>query len=425
MQKVFVLGLGISGKAVVRYFQEKGASIVIHDDKSSPLPNIETIDFNHFDLFVPSPGIPHTHPVYQKALQSKVEIIGEAELGLKELQDQICIGVTGTNGKTTTVKLIEHLLNQSGLSAKSVGNIGESLLDYAKIKNPGTIVVAELSSYQIETMTHPTLDLGLILNISPNHLDRHASYEEYCQAKCQLQRCLKKEGKLIVYESVYAQCPHYFDSKPILYGPSSDYSTDKIVAKKGKSVVYFLPEDYKKKGMHEAENALAAWLVVESLGVNAPQFVNGLNTFAKPAHRIEFVASVADVFYFNDSKSSNTDATMKAVEVMEGPVILIMGGKDKNIAFAPLRKFKGKIRMILAIGSNKEKIQEELKEEFSIEKLSSLEEAVTRAAELANAGDSVLLSPASSSFDMFRDYVHRGEEYKRFVHHLEERRKNS
>lgn len=423
--KVFVLGLGISGKAVVRHFQEKGAQLAVHDDASSPLPNIEAVDFNQFDLFVPSPGIPHAHPIYQKALQSKVEIIGEAELGLRELQGEICIGVTGTNGKTTTVKLIEHVLNQSGRPAKSVGNIGDSLLDYAKVKKSGTIVVAELSSYQIETMSSQSLDCGLILNISPNHLDRHASYEEYSQAKCRLQRCLKKNGTFIVHESVYTQFPERFHLRPVVYGQSSDYTTDKVVAKKGKTVVYFLPEDYKKKGLHEAENALAAWLVVEPLGIQATQFIAALKTFAKPAHRIEFVALVDGVSYFNDSKSTNTDATIKALDSMEGPVVLIAGGKDKNIAFDPLKKFKGKVRKILAIGSNKEKIQSALKEEFSIETSTSLEEAVARAAELAVAGDAVLLSPASSSFDMFRDYAHRGEEYKRFVHHLEERRKNS
>ncbi|HSX04184.1 MAG TPA: UDP-N-acetylmuramoyl-L-alanine--D-glutamate ligase [Rhabdochlamydiaceae bacterium] len=427
MKKVFILGLGISGKAALRYLQEKGDQVTAHDDKNEPLPNIEHVDFNQFDLFVPSPGIAHSHPVYQKALASGIEITSEAELGLKELQEQICIGVTGTNGKTTTVKLIQHLFNQAGLPAKAVGNIGDSLLDYARVKNPKEIVVAELSSYQIETMKSEVLNFGLILNISPNHLDRHASFEEYIQAKCRLEKCLKKEGKLFVHEQVYSQFGHLFHNRPVTYGtsPVADYSTDKRVVKKKGNVVYFLPEDYEKKGMHESENALAAYLIAHALKMSPEQFVKGLRTFSKPAHRIEFVAIVEGISYFNDSKSTNTDATIKALDAMEGPVILIAGGKDKNIAFAPLKSFKGKIRKILAIGSNRDKIHEELKEEFSIEKLVSLEEAVSRAAELAKVGDSVLLSPASSSLDYYRDYAHRGEEYKRFVHHLEERRKNS
>ncbi len=421
-QHVFILGLGVSGKAVLRYFQKQGANITIHDDKTQPIPDVLSFDFKSFDLFVPSPGIARSHPVYQKALEAEIEITGEAELGLRALHDRLCIGVTGSNGKTSTVKLIEHVLNFSGQPAKSLGNIGDSLLDYAQKKESG-IVIAELSSYQIETMHSKLLDFGLILNISPNHLDRYASYEEYAKAKCHLEKCLKKNGTVFVHHQVAAQFGSYFATLPILY--DRHYFTDKRVVKKGENVVYFLPEDYKKRGMHEAENVLAAWALTEALNVKPEIFAEALKTFSKPAHRIEFVAQIKGVSYFNDSKSTSTDATVKAVEAMEGPVILIVGGKDKNIGFAPLKQFKGKIRKILAIGSNKEKIHEELKEEFSVEKLSSLKEAVCLSSELAQAGDSVLLSPASSSLDEYRDYAHRGEEYKHFVHHLEGRRKNS
>lgn len=424
MKKVFVLGLGVSGKAAVRYFSERGYSVSAYDDQSNPF--IGKIDFQKFDLFVPSPGIPITHPLYQKALDSGIEIIGEAELGLKELQGCCCIGITGTNGKTTVVKLIEHLLNQSGFPAISLGNIGTPLLEYAMQPHPQKVIIAELSSYQIESMKSKVLDFAIILNLSPNHLDRHLSMEEYVSAKCRIESCLKKDGKLFVHEDVWKNYGSNFNRKPILFGtsPDSDVFTNKTVVKNGQNVVYFLPEEYKNKGIHESENALAAFLIANALGVNVEQFLGALNTFVKPAHRIEFVKEIAGIFYFNDSKSTNTDSVIKAIHSMGGPVILIAGGKDKNISFKPLIFLKDKVKKILAVGSNKEKIEEELQNDFSVEKLNTLEEAVQRASFIAEAGDYVLLSPGSSSFDMFRDYAHRGEEYKRYVHHLEVRRKN-
>lgn len=424
MKRAFILGLGVSGKAALRFLSQKGVQVVVHDDQLNP--SFADVDFKEFDAFIPSPGIPLSHPLYQKALASGIEIIGEAELGLRELKEHRCIGVTGTNGKTTVVTLIEHVLNCSGHKAKSLGNVGNSLVEYAQNKEFQDIVIAELSSFQIESMKSQVLDWALILNISPNHLDRHLTFEEYVHAKCRIEHCMKTKGKLYVHEDVWLKFSQYFDRKPMTFGISAaaDYSTDKIVIKKGETSVCFLPENYKKKGMHESENVLAAWLILQDF-VSVKQFIDALGTFSKPPHRIEFVATINGITYFNDSKSTNTDSVIKAINAMEGPVILIAGGKDKNISFKPLNAVKDKVRKILAIGSNKEKIHDELQEEFTIEKLASLEEAVQRASQVAVAGDHVLLSPGSSSFDMFSNYAHRGEEYKHYVHHLEERRKNS
>lgn len=425
MKRVFVLGLGMSGKAVVRTLSAQGALVAAYDDQSNPFKG--EINFHEFDLFVPSPGIPLSHPLYQKAVEAGIQIMGEAELGLNEIKNQICIGITGTNGKTTVVKLVEHLLCQNGLPAIALGNIGIPLLDYAtSLHNPQEIVVAELSSYQIESMKSRVLDLALILNISPNHLDRHLSMEEYVRAKCRLEICLKEHGRLFVHEDVWKNYSSFFTRKPITFGTSesADYWTDKSVVKKGKKVVYFLPEDYKMKGMHESENALAAFLIAEALDIKREQFVDALKTFFKPPHRIEFVKEINHVFYYNDSKSTNTDSMLKAIYAMQGPVVLIAGGKDKNISFKPLIKVKDKVKKILAVGSNKDKFEEELQGDFSVEKLNTLEEAVERASCIAKAGDYVLLSPGSSSFDMFKDYADRGEKYREYVHHIEER-KNS
>lgn len=424
MKRAFILGLGVSGMAALRYLSQKGVQVVAHDDKLSPVTG--NIDFSKFDFFVPSPGISRLHPLYKQALASGIEIIGEAELGLRELKDQRCIGVTGTNGKTTVVKLIEHVLLHSGLKAKSLGNVGNSLVEYVPHRDPQDFVIAELSSYQIESMNSRVLDHALILNITPNHLDRHVDMEDYVSSKCRIGHCLKEQGTLYVYEDVWHHFGHHFDKKPFTFGTSStaSYSTDKHVARKGKHSVYFLPDDYQKKGIHESENVLAAWVVLQDY-VTVKQFTDALSTFSKPPHRIEFVATINHVTYFNDSKSTNTDSVIKAIHAMEGPVILIAGGKDKNISFKPLIGLKDKVKKILAIGSNQEKIQDELQEDFTIEKHSSLEEAVVRAFQIATAGDVVLLSPGSSSLDMYRDYAHRGEEFKQYVHHLQERRKNS
>ncbi|MFI5334067.1 MAG: UDP-N-acetylmuramoyl-L-alanine--D-glutamate ligase [Chlamydiales bacterium] len=431
--RALVLGLGISGRAAAEFLLARGFAVTaveksekvlasndvenLHQKGLSILPESE-IDLKKFALFVPSPGVSSEHPLYLSAQKAKVEIIGEAELAFRTMA-QSAVAITGTNGKTTVTLLVQHLLNSCGKRAKALGNVGEPLTRYFLSPDPDELVVAELSSYQLETISSRVFHAGVILNITPDHLDRYPSMREYAEAKCRLQNCLKPAAPFFVYEKV----AHEFGTllswdNLFTFGlrESCHFWTDKEKIYEPGGVEYILPAQYRKMGEHESENLLAAWLLVKQFGVEFSQFVQALDSFKKPPHRIEFVREVAGVVYYDDSKGTNLDATIQAVRAMEGPVILIAGGVDKGASYTlwePL--FKGRVKKIIVLGEAAKKIARELESAFLIEMVGSLEDAVRLAYKEASRGDCVLLSPGCSSYDMFRDYAHRGEEFKRYV----------
>lgn len=428
MKKVVVIGMGKSGQAAFALLERQGHQVVgVDADRSKGFQSSEEVNVSEFDLVVVSPGIPPSDLLYQEAVKKGVEVIGEAELALREIQ-QPCLAITGTNGKTTVTLLIEHILNSSGKKAKALGNVGEPFSDYLKNSDPAEIIVAELSSYQLETLHVKAFDIGVILNITPDHLDRYSSMEEYAKAKCRLQDCLKEGANLYVNMQVLKEFGPLLKDGYRTYGSDSGSFlwTDGSIVKEVEKIEYFLPMHYRKTGIHESENALAAWAICKELGIEMPAFVKGLETFQKPAHRIEFVADIDGVRYYDDSKGTNVDATICAVSSMPGPVILIAGGVDKGSSYEPWKEhFRGKIRRIVALGKAALKISKELEDAFDVAIVPTMQDAVELASREANRGECVLLSPGCSSFDMFRDYAHRGEEFKRFVHHLEERRKKN
>ncbi|MFS8563799.1 MAG: UDP-N-acetylmuramoyl-L-alanine--D-glutamate ligase [Rhabdochlamydiaceae bacterium] len=353
------------------------------------------------------------------------KIIGEAELGLRELVERSSghkiVGITGTNGKTTVTLLVEHILKESGRRAIALGNVGDPFTEYCLSPNPGEIIVAELSSYQLETLTSKVLDIAVLLNITPDHLDRYPSMEEYATAKSLIQNCMQPNAALYVNAEVLREFGYLFKSKHRTFGSLSGAFlwTDRHVVKQLEKVEFLLPQVYNQKGLHDSENVLAAWAVCKELGVEKEGFLSALETFKKPAHRIEFVAEIGGVFYFDDSKGTNIDATMKAVDSMAGAVILIAGGVDKGASYKIWKeKFSGKVRMVFSIGEAAEKIKQELLPDIVVHVVSSLAAAVEQAGKYARSGECVLLSPGCASFDMFRDYAHRGEEFKRCVCYL-------
>jgi UDP-N-acetylmuramoylalanine--D-glutamate ligase len=435
-----VLGLGVSGRAAAEFLLVQGYQVTCVEKNQELLatsPEVkrliqmglkiapEGIDLASFDLLIPSPGISPTHPIYQEAVRKKVEVVGEAELAFRHMK-QKAIAITGTNGKTTVTLLVEHALKKSGLKARSLGNIGEPLSTYFINSDQNEIVVAEISSYQLETMKAKVFDAAILLNITPDHLDRYASMEEYAKAKCHLQACLKPGAPFFVYEQALADFGAHLSPENLFsYGvhSTSDFWTDKAKVYASEKVEYLLPVEYRDRGSHESENALAAWLLVREFGVTSEQFLEALKSFKKPPHRIEFVTSVNEVAYVDDSKGTNLDAVLQAVNAVEGEVVLIAGGVDKGASYTLwIQPFQGRVKKILALGQAAKKIQEELGKVFEVELVSSMEEAVTRADQVAKKGDTVLLSPGCSSFDMFRDYAHRGDEFKRCVYQLEEKR---
>ncbi len=413
MQKrALIVGFGVSGKAAATFLLSMGYEVYATDRKTQEslsenvvfLQENQVPDLKMFSLLVLSPGIPLHHFLPVQAQKEGVEVIGEAELALRHLR-QKAVAITGTNGKTTVTCLVEHVLRACGKKAKALGNVGTALTEYALKADPEEIAVVELSSYQLETLVSSPFTAAVILNVTPDHLDRYSGLEEYARAKIRMENTIQPGGTLYVYEDVEKQYGSFF-KRPF------------------KSFVGGL-EDVSLQG-HDLINTTAAWLLCSHLGVTKWEFTKALKSFKKPSHRIEFIKEIAGVKYYDDSKGTNVDAVMKAVDSMKGPVILIAGGVDKGSSYDPWKEaFQGKVKKLLVIGEAAKKMENELLGSFSIHVLESLADAVHSASKIAEPGDCVLLSPGCSSLDMFRDYAHRGQEFQRYVRSLEERREES
>lgn len=395
MKKACVLGMGASGKAAAHYLQEKGYAVTCVDDDPKLGLSGENLRMEEFALLCPAPGVPRTHPLYKAAKSAGIEIAGEMELALRELKNHFCIAVTGTNGKTTVVTWIEELLNAAGIAARKLGNSNEVMLSYLPAQKKEEVLVIEVSSFQLETLQTRAFDLGFNLNITEDHLYRYSSFDEYAQIKCQLENYVR--GKHYVYEEISRRFGHH------LHLPYETYSIDPVV-KTGKFTA-----------LHDLENATVVWLVAKAFGISEDFFKKALDSFEKPAHRIECVGVVDGVTYINDSKATNVDATLKALAGMTSPVILLAGGLDKGGSFSPILAFKERIRRILAFGQCREKIAAELGGQIPVEVCPQMEEATRRAKEIAQTGEVVLLSPACASLDSFKSFAHRGEEFKRII----------
>jgi len=357
----------MSGKSSKKLLEKRGVEVVTYDDVLDPR-EISTLE--KFDLLVPSPGISPQHPLYRQALAMGMPIKGEVELFLEET-DQPCIGITGTNGKTTTALLITHLLNEGGKRAACGGNVGVPL----SLMERG-ICVLELSSFQLETTISPKLDMGVILNITPDHLDRYPSFEAYRDVKVSMQNLVKEQGRLFVHESI----------DPTLFVRPIEVFSGGSVEIAGR--------------------------VCEELGVD---YFTGLKTFQRPSHRLEYVGEIDGVVYINDSKATNVEATIHALSFVKGKKILILGGKDKGLSFASLCSEIPSSCPVVIYGEAREKIANQLQPLSEVHKVETLREAVNLARSLAKERNVVLFSPGCASFDAFSNYEERGEAFKQYV----------
>jgi UDP-N-acetylmuramoylalanine--D-glutamate ligase len=433
MQNTVVLGLGISGVAASELLLQQGFSVIGVDSKPQAFttdPSLcrlrslgvtlqaedAPLDWSLVERLVVSPGISPQHPLYAQAMQKEIPVVGEAALALKFFKKPL-VAITGTNGKTTVTLLVEHILNASGIKAKALGNVGTALCQYALTPQEEEVFVVELSSYQLETMTVPLFEAAVVLNVTPDHLDRYAGMQEYAHAKSRLVDLVKERKNCFVQKKAAEEYKNLF-KKVSLFGrdPHCDLWTDGVALFEGERVACILPISYRDKGSHEGENCLAAWALCRPFGILAEQFVSALETFKKPPHRIEWIRTLEGVDFYDDSKGTNIDAVIQAVNSMRGSVILIAGGVDKGASYLLWKEsFIHKIKHIVVLGQAAVKIQEELGSYFPVTLVASLAEAVDVAASLARSGDSVLLSPGCSSFDMFRNYSHRGEEFQTYV----------
>lgn len=410
--KVLLLGLGVSGRAAAEFLLDRSRLVTAVDQRCAQLiedPNVipliekglqlmETIPegkLKDFDQLVISPGIPQNHPLVFEAKQRGMEVVGEIELACRYL-NQPMVAVTGTNGKTTVTLLIGHVLNVCGIPAKVLGNGGIPLIsEIAHLDSE--IIVCELSSFQLETMQCKVVDAGAILNITPDHLDRYSNMEAYALAKFRLIDCLKPGKKLFVSKQVLNTFNH-------------------LISNSKENIEQIVPNNYNRSLNHDDENRLAAKKVCMELGVSSEDFDRAEKSFVKPPHRIEFVRTSKGIDYYNDSKGTNLDSVKRAVEKMDGPTVLIAGGKEKGTSFTPwVEPFKGKVKSIVAIGEAQQRILNELGPYFTVIESHDLKSAVEIASTIADQGDNVLLSPGCASFDMFENFEERGNFYKKYV----------
>jgi UDP-N-acetylmuramoylalanine--D-glutamate ligase len=434
-KNVLVIGLGISGRAAVHFLQTFGANVIGVDQNAEQLQNHpeilllkdkglivrsdgEKLDLNVFNLIVVSPGISTHHPLIQKAYENKQEVIGEIELGCRAAKQSQMIAITGTNGKTTVTLLITHILQESGFKARALGNVGVPLTREILTLDSQEIGVLELSSYQLDTMVQAVLDEAIILNVTPDHLERYGTMEKYAQSKFRIGKCLKESGKIFINYSTAEEYKNLLNFPYFTYGylPQCDIYTDqKDVYARGK-FAFKLPPEWQNKKSHDLENVLAAYAICSHRGITPEQFLQALETFIKPPHRIEFVLEKNGVRYYDDSKGTNIDAVIRAVESLDSSIILIAGGVDKGASYQGwIHIFKNHVKEIYAIGQAARKIQAELSQVVPVYIKEGLDHAVQAASLNAEKGDIVLLSPGCASFDMFKDYVHRGQEFQRLV----------
>jgi UDP-N-acetylmuramoylalanine--D-glutamate ligase len=379
------------------------------------------------DLIVPSPGVPADDPLLAKARSKGITVWSEIELAYRFLEGEL-IGITGSNGKTTTTTLVHHILKTAGRQAILAGNVGTPLIGCVDSMSAQTVSVVELSSFQLELTDKFRPDISVFLNLTPDHLDRHKTLEAYAAAKAQI---FKRQTELdaAVLNADDAPTVALTPKKPQVFWFSRNKPVepgvyvrgeDVVIERGGKAEFVMKVAEIPLCGTHNLENILAAATAARLAHVDAATIGKAVRTFAGVEHRLEFVAEIKGVRYYNDSKATNVDATRKALEAFFGRILIILGGKDKGSDYTVLQKpLREKSVLALLIGAAAEKIEKQITGSVAIERSGTLEHAVETAWRAASAGDVVLLSPACASFDQFENYEQRGRAFKDLVRRLE------
>lgn len=441
---MLVVGLGKSGAASARFLQARGAKVTVSDSKSleqlaGEIPGlldcgiaVETgghgeRTFRGQDLIVVSPGVPSDSAPLVQARVHGVPIIGEIELAARFLQGRI-VAITGSNGKTTTTTLTGEILAASGFPVVVGGNIGTPAICLVDQTTPESFVVLEVSSFQLETIQTFRPFLSAVLNITPDHLDRHRTLEAYVDAKARIFENQKDSDFCVLNAddpaanalTSRAKCPVVHFSRRTEVSVGTFVRQGKIFFRDGQTEREVLPvAEITLQGAHNLENVLAAVCLASLAGCPAEIIRQAVRAFQAVEHRLEFVAEIAGVRYFNDSKATNVDATIKALESFPANIHLILGGKDKGSDYSVLNPLlRERVKRVYTIGTAAEKIQSQIQGSAEVVAAGTLETAVQRAAAAATPGDIVLLAPACASFDQFQSYEHRGKLFKEVVRAL-------
>ncbi len=448
-KKVLLIGLAKTGVSTIKVLDSLGARIVVNDIKTSDklndildelkeLKNVEYIlgyhpeNIDDIELAIVSPGVPLDLPFIVKIKEKQIELIGEVELAYRLSKNPTFVGITGTNGKTTTTSLVGEIFNQSNKDTYIVGNIGNPVIDTIDKANENSFLITELSSFQLESIDEFRPKVSAILNFTEDHLNRHHTMEEYINAKCEIFKNQDKndfcvlnhddEDVLSISDKVKAKVMYFSRKTELDEGIYLDKDNNIVIRVNNEEIVLLNKNELSLPGSHNLENCMAAAMISYLLNIDLEVIRKVLRTFGGVEHRQEFVRSINNISFVNDSKATNPDSSIKAVESYDKPIILIAGGMDKHSEFNEfLDVCKKNVKRFVLIGETASKIEQEAKvkgfENINIVK--DMKEAVQVSYKYANEGDVVLLSPACASWDMYKNFEVRGNDFKDNVNNLD------
>ncbi|MFN7455419.1 MAG: UDP-N-acetylmuramoyl-L-alanine--D-glutamate ligase [Pseudobdellovibrionaceae bacterium] len=448
-KRILVVGLGKTGVSLARFLQAHGAQVTVTDHKSKPelSTQLESLGdlpvkyelgghspkiFLNQDLVILSPGVPSGLKIFEYARSQGIKITGELEFAAQFIKEPI-IALTGTNGKTTTARLIEQMIAESGIKVWVGGSMGTPLTDYLRSEEKAQVVVVEVSSFMLETVDSFTPQNILFMNLAENHLDRYRSMEEYVNAKRRIFKntnqattsILNADDNAVVELArdpavqrgriFYFSRKHQLEPQIMNIGGAVNIGHE-VRVRTGPEIEYFNIKEMKMRGKHSVENVMAAILVAREHGAKKEAIQTVINNFKGLPHRLEYVRKVGGVQFFNDSKATNVHAVLRALDSFDENVILIAGGKETNLSFEALRNHvRRKVKTLIVVGEAKERINRDLGDFSETFLIGTFEEAVLIAYQKSRIGDIVLLSPGCSSTDMFDSFEERGDYFKEIV----------
>jgi UDP-N-acetylmuramoylalanine--D-glutamate ligase len=444
-KRILIIGLGKSGISACRWLVKEGADVTIGDIQPEKALNVELLGeaqklgakleigehrketFIRSDMIIVSPGVPLDIAPLEAAREKRIPIIGEMELASR-LFDTPILAVTGTNGKTTSVGLLESMLRRAGAKLFVGGNIGTPVMDYVLGERDADYVILEVSSFQLDTMEQFRPELALLLNISPDHLDRYTDYGAYVQSKLKIFRN-QGPGHFAVLNDDDAELSAFNPQggmSVLRYGMKrkvhrNAYLEDRAIMARlpGEEKQYFDIEKFQLPGRHNLENLMGTLLAGLALGVRQEVIQESINSFQGLPHRLELVGRKKGIEFYDDSKATNVDSAIRSIESFDRSIILIAGGRHKGADYTPLvRAAKGRVKCAIFLGEAKNLMAASFKDIIPFELVDNMDDAVSRAYLKAKADNVVLLAPACSSFDMYTDYSHRGRVFKQKVKSL-------
>ncbi|MFR6018081.1 MAG: UDP-N-acetylmuramoyl-L-alanine--D-glutamate ligase [Paraclostridium sordellii] len=445
---VLLVGMAKTGVSTIKKLDKLGAKIIVNDIKSKDqlkdiikqIENLDSVeyilghhleDISNIDLTIVSPGVPLDLPFIKKLQSENINIIGEVELAYKLSKNPTFVGITGTNGKTTTTSLVGEIFKKASKDSYIVGNIGNPVIDTVDLTDENSFLITELSSFQLESIEDFKPRVSTIINITEDHLNRHHTMENYINAKANIFKnqdandfCILNYDDEIVRElgnKTNAKVLYFSQKEKVSQGAYLDDNNNIVIKVNDKEIKLLNKDELSLPGNHNLENCMAAILMSYVLGIDLEIIKDTLKTFKSVEHRLEFVTDKDGIMFVNDSKGTNPDSTIKAITSYDKPIVLIAGGKDKQSDFTEMISYATKnVKAIVLLGETADKIEQTAKLQGmnNIFRVSDMKEAVKTAYKLAQSGDVVLLSPACASWDMYPNFEARGLDFKENIYNL-------